>query len=152
VECLKKIQEDDENQVFVVGRPATKYERDVTEQLEKAGVMVTHAYNPKIEEFYALSDCYMFPTTDAAGSIDIPLSVLEAMACGLPVVSTRFGGLPQIFTEAGGFYYADVAEFPDRLKLLKSQGAAIKTRELVFPYSWENIAQNLLKVYDELLS
>jgi glycosyltransferase involved in cell wall biosynthesis len=152
VECLKKIQEDDENQVFLVGRPATKYERDVTELLEKAGAMVTHAYNPKIEEFYALSDCYMFPTTDAAGSIDIPLSVLEAMACGLPVVSTRFGGLPQIFSEADGFYYADVAEFPDRLKLLKSQGAAIKTRELVFPYSWENIAQNLLNVYEGLLS
>jgi glycosyltransferase involved in cell wall biosynthesis len=151
VECLKKIQEDDENQVLLVGRPATKYEREVAEALGRAGVVVTHAYNPRIEEVYALSDCYIFPTTDAAGSIDIPLSVLEAMACGLSVVSTRFGGLPLIFSDADGFCYADVEESPGRLKELKSQAAAVKTRELVFPYSWENIAQNLLKVYEGLL-
>ncbi|MGA2884998.1 MAG: glycosyltransferase family 4 protein [Halobacteriota archaeon] len=152
LECLRKIQRDSDNQVLLVGRPSTKYEREVAELLAKEGVVVTQAYNPRIEEFYALSDCYIFPTTDAAGSIDIPLSVLEAMACGLPVVSTRFGGLPRIFSNADGFFYADVEEFPDRLKVLKSQGATVKTRELVFPYSWENIAQNLLNVYEGLLS
>jgi glycosyltransferase involved in cell wall biosynthesis len=152
LECLRKIQSDSNNQVLLVGRPSTKYEHKVATALGKAGVVVTQAYNPRIEEFYALSDCYIFPTTDAAGSIDIPLSVLEAMACGLPVVSTRFGGLPRIFSEADGFCYADVEEFPDRLKVLKSQGAAVKTRELVVPYSWENVAQNLLNVYEGLLS
>jgi glycosyltransferase involved in cell wall biosynthesis len=151
LECLRKIQGDSDNQVLLVGRPATKYEREVADVLGKAGVMVTQAYNPRIEEFYALSDCYIFPTTDAAGSIDIPLSVLEALACGLPVVSTRFGGLPRIFSEGDGFCYADVEEFPDRLKTLKSQGAAFKTRELVFPYSWENIAENLVEVYEQML-
>jgi len=151
VECLKKIQEADENQVFLVGRPSTKSEFQVATALKKAGVIVTKAYNPKVEEFYALSDCYIFPTTDAAGSIDIPLSVLEAMASGLPVVSTRFGGLPRIFDEADGFCYADVEAFPSKLQALKSQGATVRTRELVRPYSWENIAQNLLAVYTQML-
>jgi glycosyltransferase involved in cell wall biosynthesis len=151
LECLRKIQGDSDNQVLLVGRPSTKYEREVAEVLENAGVVVTQDYNARIEELYALSDCYIFPTTDAAGSIDVPLSVLEAMACGLPVVSTRFGGLPRIFSEADGFCYADVEEFPDRLKILKLQGAAVKTRELVFPYSWENIARNLVEVYEQML-
>ncbi len=151
LECLRKIQGDSDNQVLLVGRPSTKYEREVADVLGKAGVAVTQVYNPRIEEFYALSDCYIFPTIDAAGSIDIPLSVLEALACGLPVVSTRFGGLPRIFSEADGFHYADVEEFPDRVKVLKSQGAAVKTRELVLPYSWENIAQNLVEVYEQML-
>ena len=151
VECLKKIQEADENQVFLVGRPSTKSEFQVATALKKAGVIVTNAYNPKVEDFYALSDCYIFPTTDAAGSIDIPLSVLEAMASGLPVVSTRFGGLPRIFDEADGFCYADVEAFPGKLQALKSQGATVRTRELVRPYSWEHIAQNLLAVYAQML-
>ena len=152
LQCLKAIQGDIDNQVLVVGRQSSKYEREVADVLKNAGVVVTHTYNPKIEELYGLSDCYIFPTTDAVGSIDIPLSVLEAMACGLPVVSTRFGGLPRIFSESNGFCYADVEEFPDMLKILKSQETAVKTRELVFPYSWENIAQNLLNVYERLLS
>jgi glycosyltransferase involved in cell wall biosynthesis len=151
VECLKKIQEDDENQVLLVGRPSTKYEREVGAVLKKAGVVVAKAFNPNVEDFYQLSDCYIFPTTDPAGSIDIPLSVLEAMASGLPVVSTRFGGLPSIFDEADGFCYADVEEFPSKLKVLKSQGAAIRTRELVRPYSWETIARNLIEVYEQML-
>ncbi len=152
LECLRTIQRDSDNQVLLVGRQSIKYERDVAEELRKAGVAVIQTYNSRIEEFYALADCYIFPTTDAAGSIDVPLSVLEAMASGLPVVSTRFGGLPRIFSEADGFCYAEVEQFPDRLKALKSQGAKVKTRELVFPYSWENIAQNLMSVYEGLLS
>jgi len=150
VECLKEIQDDDQNQVLLVGRPSTKYERQVAAVLKKAGVMVVKEFNPNVEDFYRLSDCYVFPTTDPAGSIDIPLSVLEAMASGLPVISTRFGGLPRIFIEGDGFHYADVEEFPSKLKVLKSEGIEVRTRELVRPYSWENIAQNLLKVYMQM--
>jgi hypothetical protein len=35
--------------------------------------------------------------------------------------------------------------------VLKSQAEAVRTRELVSPYSWENIARNLLEVYTQML-
>jgi len=60
-------------------------------------------YIKKIEEIYQLSDCYIFPITFEGGGISILLSVLEAMACNLPVVTTKFGGLPAIFK--GGDLY-----------------------------------------------
>ena len=151
VESLEKLQEDEENQVFLIGRSSTLYEHKVGTVLKEAGVVVSQAFNPSIEDFYRLADCYIFPTTDPAGSIDIPLSVLEAMASGLPVISTRFGGLPDLFDGVGGIYYADVEEFPSTLEMVKAQKTATRTRDLVLPYSWENIGQNLLKVYAQML-
>ena len=119
--------------------------------LRKAGVMVTNGYNPRIAEFYGLADCYVFPTTITVGSIDVPLSILEAMACNLPVVSTRFGGLPRMFGEEKGFFYSDTANFCTKIRALKEGNIDICTRRLVRPYSWDNIANNLYAIYEDLL-
>ena len=59
-------------------------------------------YITHLEEIYALSDCYVFPTTDRRYCVEMPLSVLEAMSCNLPMLTTRFGALPGVFEEASG--------------------------------------------------
>ena len=114
-------------------------------------MIIIDGYNAKIEKCYGLADCYVFPTTTSVGSIDVPLTVLEAMAHNLPVVSTKFGGLPRIFKEGSGFFYADVASFCTKIQALKQGLVDVHTRELVLPYSWDNIANNLYAVYQELL-
>jgi glycosyltransferase involved in cell wall biosynthesis len=151
VDHLIEIQKEAGVQVVLVGRSTTKNENDVEQALRKAGVMVKDGYNPRIAEFYGLADCYVFPTTTPIGSIDVPLSVLEAMACNLPVVTTRFGGLPRMFREENGFFYSDTAHFPQHIRALKEGDIKIETRSLVLPYSWDNIANNLYAMYHELL-
>jgi glycosyltransferase involved in cell wall biosynthesis len=135
----------------LVGRATTKNEKGVEQMLKKAGLVVTDGYNPKIEEFYALADCYLFPTTTTVGSIDVPLSVLEAMANNIPVISTRFGGLPRMFDEGNGFFYADTAGFREKINMVKDGGFDVSTRKIVLPYSWNNIVNNLYSIYQELL-
>jgi len=50
---------------------------------------------PEIAGYYARADIYVqTPVTD-----NMPLSVLEAFASGLPVVSTRVGGVPALLTD-----------------------------------------------------
>jgi len=154
VEILKEIQKsDDDVQVVVVGRLSGKSERDVITRLEKIGCRIINTFIPRIEELYALADCYIFPTIDPVGSIDIPLSVLEAMSTNLPVISTMFGGLPRIFKEGNGFMYANgINDFIQKIKILKDNDSInVKTRALVLPYSWENIAKKLVRIYEELL-
>lgn len=48
-----------------------------------------------VSEYLQASDAFVLPTEDDA----FPLSLIEAMACGLPVVSTVVGGIPEIVRE-----------------------------------------------------
>lgn len=87
-------------QVVVVGSTSTptreKVDKVLKEKLQKNGIIITNRYIEHIEEIYQLSDIYVFPVTSELGTIGIPLSILEANACGLPVVSTNIGGIPKI--------------------------------------------------------
>jgi len=152
---LKELQEKDgTNQVVIVGATSTGIEKEILHQLEKAGCIVWKEYfeEKEIQEIYALSDCYVFPATNVLSAIEIPLSVLEAMSCNLPVISTRFGGLDRAFEEGDGLIFADKDEdFMQGIEKIKRGGMEIRTREKVLPYSWENIAKRLEETYERLL-
>lgn len=60
---------------------------DVRSRLEESGVRVLSGFNPSIQEVYQMSDVYLFPTRSAEYVISVPLSVMEALSCGLPVVA-----------------------------------------------------------------
>jgi glycosyltransferase involved in cell wall biosynthesis len=47
-----------------------------------------------VHEHLQASDIFVLPTEEDA----FPLALIEAMACGLPVVSTPIGGIPEIIT------------------------------------------------------
>ena len=152
LDIFKKMQQYEENQVMIIGRTGEKVEVDVMRELQNAGCIVWVKYLPNIEEIYALSDCYVFPTLNRRYAIEMPLSVLEAMACNLPVISTRFGALPRIFDDGDGLCFVEKEEdFYKGLEEIKNSAMRIKTREKVLPYSWENIAKRLERIYNELL-
>jgi L-malate glycosyltransferase len=45
-----------------------------------------------VEHYLQASDCFVFPTENEAFGV----SLIEAMACGLPVVASSTGGIPDI--------------------------------------------------------
>jgi len=141
-----------DSQVVIVGSPSTrKPERQVYLELKQNGCVVWNDYIENIEEIYALSDCYIFPVAQPAGCIEMPLSVMEAMACNLPVISTRFGALPRAFEEGDGLIFVeDEGELIEKLEIVK--GVEVRTREKVLPYSWENVARQLEVIYRKLTS
>jgi len=135
-------------QVVVVGSPSTGPRETLIEDLRAAGCVVRTEYVPDIERYYQAADWYVFPVVDESNSIRAPLSVLEAMACDRPVLSTRFGGLSDMFDEGGGLVFvSDVAGVdPGTL----SDPGPVRTREKVIAYSWESIAEQVARVYEEL--
>ena len=61
----------------------------IRDALLKNGVTIINHYLPNLEQYYQMNDIYLFPTIDLNSVIFIPLSVLEAASCGLPVVMRK---------------------------------------------------------------
>jgi len=150
LEILTKLSGD--NQVVIVASRYIGIDRKLARELHNAGCIIFQGFFPKIEEFYQLSDCYLFPVKKG-DSILCPLSILEAMSCNLPVITTEFDGIITFFEEGDGLMFARKKEdFFDAVNKIKDGKIFISTREKVKQYSWNSITQKVLKVYMALLS
>lgn len=126
------------------------------------GVIVIHEYLNDISEIYNASDIYVFPIIDTGdelpneynqvGAIDLPLSVFEAMACNLPVITTRFGALERIFSEGDGFKYIDSEDDLVSSILNHRMQEPCNTREKVVKYDWDKIVEQVEGEYRDLIS
>jgi len=133
--------------VVVVGSPSTGPETELVESLRSDGITVQTDYVPDIEKYYQASDVYVFPVTNETNSIRSPLSIFEAMACDLPIVMTRFGGITDLFEEGDGLQF--VNSF-DNIGEDDLQFERVATREKVSQYSWESIVDEIVETYEGL--
>jgi glycosyltransferase involved in cell wall biosynthesis len=92
---------------------------------------------------------FLFPSTiDTFG-----LVVLEAMACGKPIVACKRGGVPEIVDEASGFLIEPSPEQWQRTvcRLLSDSAFRRKMGEKALKrskaFSWEKVAENLLSAF-----
>ena len=70
-----------------------------------------------VDEILAIADVFLLPS----GSETFGLAALEAMSCGVPVVATDIGGLPELITDGEtGFLFplGDIDAFTHRTKHL----------------------------------
>lgn len=150
---LLEAQRDNDVQVVVVGSTTTERSEDIVAMLEAAGCIVIGEYQPKIQEFYQAADCYVFPTIDKKAAVQVPLSILEAMAAGIPVVSTLFGGLPSLFNEGEGIFFIPQGEIkPVGLAEMVKTAAGSKAteRSMIEIHSWPEIAVKLRLLYQNI--
>lgn len=161
LEVFKKIQEIDNVQVVIVGGATEAADETLLKDLQESGIKVFHKYYKDISQFYKMSDLYVFPVKDAGnklpkeynqvGAIDLPLSVMEAMSCNLPVITTRFGALQRLFEPGDGLLFCQVED--DILNAVKKASTEIlsNTRQKVLPYNWDRVVEQLERVYQEIV-
>jgi len=85
----------------------------------------------------------------------MPTVALEALACGLPVVSTNVGDLNHIITNETGhiFKTTNIKEIRNIILeiLLNNKMSKNSCVETAKKYSWENICERIVDVYHEVL-
>ena len=149
---LLRVQSHSGLQVVIVGSSTTKQSVRLINMLEHSGCIVINNYQSRIEEYYQSADLYIFPTFNHKAAVQIPLSILEAMATNLPIITTRFGGLPDFFNPGLGLTYVFPEQFDDLAKIIISEiESPTQTRSLVEKFTWKVIANNLLSLYVKLL-
>lgn len=122
----------DRIEIVVVASPSFEPEPDISDELLAAGVHIDRGFVAAIAGVYLAADLYLFPPPpDSEGAIELPLSVLEAVACGLPVVATAFGALPEVLRDVTGVRFVDGAGFADMVEQII--GAGLENRPVSLP-------------------
>jgi glycosyltransferase involved in cell wall biosynthesis len=121
------------------------------DHLRQAGVIVIDEYTDAIHEIYQTADLYLFPVSFKKGELEFPLSVIEACACDLPVLTTRFGALPEVLDDGDGLeWFSGVAEIPGKLSTLRKGG--VNTRAKVIDLSWDRMFDRYLAPHLKILA
>ena len=143
---MLKILLNEGYKLVVIGSTRFKSDIKYKHRLETMGYIFYNNYIENIEEFYQAADIYIFPVFSFNEAIEFPLSVLEAMSCNLPIITTRFGGIQDTFNESECFkYFSNETELVEKLHLLSGMKMCHNREIIRKNYSWETVFNNLLK-------
>lgn len=155
-EVVKKLKEKYNILVLLAG-PARGY---VKERIKKSKIPFIHKYCRDIKELgrlYRALDLYIVSSRIEGG----PLSLIESMASGVPVISTKVGMAPEIIREGENGMLCDVE---DEDGIVNKASKVIEDKQLakkiIFngietagQFSWEKIAaQYYERIYRKLLN
>ena len=107
-----------------------------------------------VNAIYAIGDAFLL----SSRSEGLPLVVLEAMSCGLPVIATRVGGVPQVLKNGTGILINPSS--PEQMasamqKIINDEVLRRILREkslkrFAEDYTIEKMAQKYINYFDEL--
>ena len=159
LEAMKRIREEvHDAHLYIIGKgPEEQNLRSLTEKLELSSV-VTFLTRPipnhEMSALYAECDLYVQPSIVEPYGI----AVLEAMACGKPVVGTRVGGMLDTVKEGEtGFLVesADSGGLAEQIIMLSDPGlrgefGRAARERMEGKFDWRCIADGYLEVIDAI--
>ena len=121
--------------------------------LEEAVVFLGRLERDEVVDLYHSGHAFLNPST-----VDnMPNSVLEALACGLPVISTNVGGVPYIVRdgETAVLVAPDNAAEMAQAILSVSRDSRLRSRLIasgsneVVQYAWDRVRPQWLALYEK---
>ncbi|MEK6808073.1 MAG: glycosyltransferase family 1 protein [Nanoarchaeota archaeon] len=117
--------------------------------LKKDIIFTGYVSDEELVAFYKNASCFVMPSFEEG--FGIPL--LEAMACGCPVVSSNTGALEEVGGDAVVYFDpSDLGDMVDKIDKVLSNGNLTnelikKGQKRVKFFSWEKLAKQTMEVY-----
>lgn len=157
VETFYRVQQKMPAKLMMVGDGP---ERTPAEELVKSlGIrdkVIFFGNSNEVDSILKYSDLFMLPSeTESFG-----LAALEAMACGVPVISTNAGGLPEVNVQGVTGFMSDIGNVDDMahnaIHILKDEKTLNQFKSNALnhskTFSVDNIVPIYEKIYQEALS
>ena len=156
IKALNRIQPQNGRIVLLlVGRGDTNYVKKLLDGVQ-TGITVRHLGWKSRDELAGIlwaSDVFVFPSLSEA----VGIALLEAIACGLPVIASRVGGVPEIADGCGILVPpGDEAALAKALNEMhadieKYRKMALSRRgDIVSGYSIDRSIDDFIKILDEM--
>lgn len=151
VKVFYKIQQKIPAKLMMVGNGP---EKEAAEMLcEKLGIsdkVIFFGNSHEITEILNYSDLFLLPSeTESFG-----LAALEAMACGVPVVSSNTGGLPEVNKDGYSGYLSNVGDVDamasNALKVLSSDAVLHQFKQNALETAKQFQIDNIVPLYEQV--
>ena len=156
INTLKKLDQKYKFKLFIAGHGEEEYEKylkDISLRLIEQGKLVFTGYltGDKMLKLYQASDLFISASTSEGG----PVSVMKALACEIPVMCTRVGGVDDILAEHNAGILVDPFEYnqweKELIAVMEGKEVKILDREIARQYfHWPNIAKDFINIYRKL--
>jgi len=151
IKIFYKIQKEIPSKLMMVGDGPEKEKAE--KMCRKFGIqdkVIFFGNSNEIDRILGLTDLFLLPSeTESFG-----LAALEAMACGVPVISSNSGGLPEVNLDGVSGYLSDVGEVNEMaenaLKILKTEKVLAEFKKNALHVAEQFDIKNILPIYEAL--
>lgn len=151
IDIFYKIQQTIPAKLLMVGDgPEREKAEKLCEKLQISEKVIFFGNSNEIDKILCLSDLFLLPSeTESFG-----LAALEAMACGVPVISSNSGGLPEVNTNGFSGYLSNVGDTSEMaanaIKIIHNNDTleTFKRNALLSAQKFD--IKNILPLYEEI--
>lgn len=151
IKIFYKIQQQIPSKLMMVGDGPEKEKAEyLCQELGIQDKVIFFGNSNEIDKILSYTDLFLLPSqTESFG-----LAALEAMAWGVPVISSNSGGLPEVNLDGISGYLSDIGNVDEMaenaLKILKDDTTLNKFKENALSVAKQFDIEKILPIYEEL--
>jgi N-acetyl-alpha-D-glucosaminyl L-malate synthase BshA len=151
IKVFYEIQKQIPSKLMMVGEgPEREVAEKMCDDLKINDKVIFFGNSNEIDQILSFSDLFLLPSeTESFG-----LAALEAMACGVPIISSNSGGLPEVNKQGYSGYLSDVGDVrsmaENAISILADDAELLKFKRNAFELAKEFDIMNIMPLYEDL--